>query len=805
MCLKASCGPPLGPSNSVPLDTIYMLMINSIGIDNDRANPKIKTILTLEEWPINCLINLVKTLKPLNFILIALFGTIFVSCTQNNDSKISKLPQIINEEEGLREFRFRRYDCLHMPYNETEENCTHSEEIIEEPSVTTPGSSNLRINELTPWLQNKSRTVINPTVMYNDTTEKMFVTSYLRMNDAQGVQQNYKFKFEGNLKTFRDRFRRTGEKEYLRLIKKESESTEIVNAVVYCYDNPTCKDITLVFSFLNYDEEGKSFIDSRPFQLDQREEPVAASDVLPGQAIRTIETPVIEDEEVEEDEYIDEEHLDPAFSASPVGPALPQDKSDSLCMGLINNSEDCPDYLLDSSIPRLSEEEVRKEETLEPNPIESIVEINQLQQPTIIDTPIIRPVDEQVFPAESRILAPEMPRLVEPNIDVLPSPNQTNYDISEYHQFILRERQIREQALMDAKAQGAIETPKLTIQDGAIPRSATEEEKVPESDSTEVAVQPSVPRIRPRARPDHLVQDRQVIQDAPITAPEEVVEPAAPVEPVSPLAVSRSLRPLPRPEGLAERYRLAAEEAARLAAIEAQRVAADVPFESIDGQFTYDLGKCGEHLVQAKNIEYNQARGFYTNGSLRNASHYGESEYEPNYADPNRTNRHYSSEITKQVLEFVGCVMAQRYGDNIKIVIKDFSDHNGGRLGRHSSHQNGLDVDVSYPHLNGTTNGFDDFASNITNNRLGAAFDYARLLLYTDRVHIIFTDNRIRGRFCTYLREKGKLSDFRNVVERYMYHVRSHHHHYHVRMKCNIQNEGCTVQGNFADDNYCSR
>ncbi len=755
-----------------------------------------------------------KTLKPLNLILIALSVTIFVNCSQNNDAKISKLPQIINEDQGLREFRFRRYDCLHMPNIETDENCTNSEEIIEDPSAT----ANLRVNELTPWLQNKARTVINPTIMYNDTAEKVIATVYLRMNDAQNVQQNFKYKFEGDLKSFRSKFRRTGEREYLRLVKKESESTEIVNAVIFCYDNPTCKDITLIFSFLNYDSEGKSFIDSRPFQLDQREEEVAPTDTLPKQAVRTMEAPIIESDMESEDEvepeFIDEDHTDPAFSAGPVGPALPQDKNDNLCEGFVSDAEDCPDYLLDASIPRLPETIPPETETLEESPIKAVVDISMPKAPVMNDEEIIRPVDEQVFPAESRVLLPEAPRLIEPNIDVLPNPNQTYYDINQYHQFILRERQIREQALMDAKAkdQGTEAPVRATIQGGAIPNSNPE----PQSDEDATTTSSSgVSKVRPRTRPSNLLTKPSTLPttDTGIKTPVAEIENEKPVITDASIAIKPSLRPQARPEGLAEKHRLqqeeharlAAEEAARLAAIEAQRAAADVPFESVDGKFTYDLGLCGDHLVQAKNIEYHQARGYYTDGSLREATHFGDSDYDPNYPDPNKTEKQYSSEITKQVLEFAACVLEQRYGDDIKIVLKSFSDHNGGRLGGHSSHQNGLDVDVSYPHLNGQTSGFDDFTSNMTTARVSAAFDYARLLLYTDRVHVMFTDNRIRSRFCTYLRDQGKLSEFRNVIERFMYNVRRHHNHYHVRMKCNTQNEGCVVQNNFADDDYCSR
>ncbi len=756
----------------------------------------------------------------LRLLWIGFSVTNIVNCTSNNDSKITTLPQVINQDTGLRELRFRRYDCLHLPDNETEEDCTNNEEIqIEDPignpklaptNLLPSAQPNLRVNELTPWLQNKARTIVNPSIMYNDLTEKVAATAYLRMYDSQNIQKSYKYTFEADLKSFRERFRKSGQREYLRLAKKESESKEIINAVIHCYDNPTCKDITLVFSFLNYDQQGKSFIDSRPFQLDQREEEIVATDSVPNKATRTLTDPILNvesdeeqdgnsgdntgynlDEEDTEEEDID--HTDEAFSRGPVGPVLPQDKQNSLCEGLTTGSEVCPSYLLDPSISRLPEEETGPDSLGLDEPI-----IKTSKEPTV------NIIDEEVFPDEARVLQPEAPRLAEENIDLLPT--KPVYDPNLYHQFILRLKIQKELALIDAHKNSGNQSETITTSNiqfpdpedaPSTPSGASKSSIRPRArpkglahPSEDVEAQPvTKPIIRPRARPSNLNTNNKAVEKVtPVLAEseKEVPDDELPTEDNTAIALTDK-RPRMRPEGLGEN-------------------SSTVSFTSIDGHFVYDLGLCGDHLIKAKNIEYHQSRGYYSQkGSIINSTHFNRSDYDPNQHDKGKSNRHYSSEISKQVLEFSACVLEQRYGANLKIVLKSFSDHNGGHLSGHGSHQNGLDADVSYPHINGNTKGFDVFSNNMPDYRVAAAIDYARLLLYTDRVHVLFTDNKIRTRFCSYLKDKGKLSDYRNVVERYMYHISGHKNHYHVRIKCNPQNVGCVVQDDFADDNHCGQ
>jgi hypothetical protein len=336
----------------------------------------------------------VEQFKPLKFLQILLLVTIFVSCSNYSSKQVTTLPEVINQETGLREFRFRRYDCQHLPHYETDENCEANEEIVvEAPSKSASNTSdqNVRINELTPWLSGQSRTVVNPSLSLNEAKQEMIVYGYLRVSEKSGSSKDYKLTFNGDLKTYRDQYRNNNNSTYLNLKKVSSETSEVVNAVVYCFDAPICKDVTLVFSFHNYDSKGKKYIDSRPFQMDQRETEIKPTDVVPHRATRTIQEPILLDETSESnlEEYVDDEHEDPAFAEGAVGPVLPTANKESLCVGLVQDGEICPDYLVDSSLPKPSSEVQISTKSPLVTPEETTSEENYIEA-----------TDEEIFPNE---------------------------------------------------------------------------------------------------------------------------------------------------------------------------------------------------------------------------------------------------------------------------------------------------------------------------------------------------------------------------------------------------------------------
>lgn len=750
--------------------------------------------------------------------------TNIVSCSPFNAAEMTQLPEMVNQENGLREVRLRRFDCLHLIENSSSPSCADNEEIIEETPTSqtgqatssttkTPNSSNpsdksnLRINELTPWLKQQARTIVNPSVMFNDQKEEIYIHTYLRMYDTSTSKfKNYKYEFKANLKNYRRRFEVELEKtDYLTLIKTASESKEVVNTVIYCYDAPICKDVTVVFSYLNYNLDKKSFIDSRSFRIDQREPDITAKNALPNQTERTIIDPEYqdgEDDTANDGAATHLDHSDDAFTANPGrGPILPPDSKNLLCEGLTIKGEDCPTYLVDSTLAKPDQSDSMETDLVK------IYDTSETATVAHTDP------NEMLFPDEQSLLNPGYIRQSEPGLkDVDPtasqievlvgeeSKNENNADSEEefvdvsqirsettevvteldgpssYHQFILRERlrhelsniKDTEKIVSYAPTQSIRPQPRKPHEPSKFPTGENPIQLVNPNGTSDLGLSQSPTRLDDAYRP-------QPPAGRALEAPSLDTLPN--VDKTLLTAITQSKRPVPRPNR-------------------------KVNFTSIDGRFNYDLSKCAEHLAAAKNVVYKQSRGEYWAGSLRNATHFGRSQYDTIITSSGHTDSQYSSTVTKEVIQFTACVLEQRYDTKLNNRVNSFSSKNGGQLGRHGSHQNGLDVDISYPHINGRTSGFDNFAGNMTEERVVAAFDQARLMLYTDRVHILLTDNRIRKKFCSYLRSNNKLRGYRPWVERYMYHVDGHHNHFHVRAKCSGQ-IGCVPQGEFANDNIC--
>lgn len=702
------------------------------------------------------------------FLLIS--SSLWVSCAQH--TTYEKFPELINEDTGLREFRFRGADCIDTPYDHIDSNCDHRQEII---TVKTPAGSADRvlIRELTPDLKEKSKTIVSPTVQYDERQGKIYVSAIMRINeDASQDFTEILYTFEGDLKGFRDKYKTDKNLKYIPLSKKDG-GAERLNGMVYCADRPGCHEIALVFSYLNPDENGKKIIDSKTFTIDSRESNKVPTDTIPGQAFpKTLElliTKVEFPEEYEVDDIADPENS--AIFSNVKAPVLPQDPTGFLCEGLTEDvkSDQCPDYIFDST---------------KPNPLHS------------------NPVDESEAPVS--VFNIDQEQLDTPNAILEQEDQEQHLDTATEHETPgINPTEQDSQAEEVKDSQQAIKRP-VTRPDGWVPHTsspdanaesnadadanalalqeASKEEAVATTaeDSNQVVLPETAPR--PVPRPDHITELAKNTPPQVHTDTEEVELPMT------------APRPRPRPEGLGT------DSAA--ASVTGAPTGRD-RLLSVDGRFVYDLRKCSTQLSQLQSGVFNQAKGIYHNGTLTQAKQF-QGVFELNRPNAGRKDRHYASDLTILTVEYAACVLEQKYS-NVKIDVHDFSFLRGGQLSRHSSHQNGLDVDVSYPHIAGRTQGFDSFATNLNDERVELALDYAKILYSTERVHIIFTDRRIKNRFCTFMKSKNSLTkEYKDFINNNFRHVNGHHNHYHLRMKCNSQNEFCRPQGTIITEKTCS-
>ena len=131
------------------------------------------------------------------------------------------------------------------------------------------------------------------------------------------------------------------------------------------------------------------------------------------------------------------------------------------------------------------------------------------------------------------------------------------------------------------------------------------------------------------------------------------------------------------------------------------------------------------------------------------------------------------------------------------------SAKNGGKLGGHASHQNGLDVDLAFPHKTSRSRSFwsawngKSFSQSMDKERM---WHFSKELVCTKYngkfpVNSIFIDRNIKKQMCLYAKSIGENltseSSCAVRVLRSYYHVKNHHHHFHVRFNC-PGTEGCT-------------
>ena len=142
--------------------------------------------------------------------------------------------------------------------------------------------------------------------------------------------------------------------------------------------------------------------------------------------------------------------------------------------------------------------------------------------------------------------------------------------------------------------------------------------------------------------------------------------------------------------------------------------------------------------------------------------------------------------------------------------VNNISNKRGGRIKGHSSHQNGLDIDISYPSsANKCTSSRKFFIpwnelSKKDSDFLRRNWEFLKFILVDDeiknRIAIIFSDRKFMRSLCKWAKKQAKnqksgikQKDIKGVLSK-LYHQKNHHHHYHIRMKCTPQNPGCTVQ-----------
>lgn len=174
-------------------------------------------------------------------------------------------------------------------------------------------------------------------------------------------------------------------------------------------------------------------------------------------------------------------------------------------------------------------------------------------------------------------------------------------------------------------------------------------------------------------------------------------------------------------------------------------------------------------------------------------------------------NRGWGSQPLIEMIERASIEMSQLFPLREPLKVGDISSMKGGKISRHNSHQNGLDVDLAYYRLNGTEHegsGSHFLENMVRKGRLSRNFDVQRnweLIKNLNRygkVQRIFVDRAIKREICKYTKKMGEQEMFTEVL-RTIRPFPHHSNHLHVRLHCPDYADKCVKQEDPEEGSGC--
>lgn len=214
--------------------------------------------------------------------------------------------------------------------------------------------------------------------------------------------------------------------------------------------------------------------------------------------------------------------------------------------------------------------------------------------------------------------------------------------------------------------------------------------------------------------------------------------------------------------------------------------------------------------LNAQNI-LDQAIGFYSEGSLLNASHLND-EGEGFIKLFRERDRAWGTNELVTLIADTAQMMKEAYPDTEHLQIGDLGQKTGGKITRHSSHQNGLDVDIVYYRENHQEQGLnetDGFVEQfVVNGKLTPNFDLERnwalikSLGHNPKVGRMFVDPVIKKSLCAYAKAEKDFLDHTEALRK-VRPLTGHADHVHVRLNCPESSSRCVKQDPPAEGSGC--
>lgn len=148
-----------------------------------------------------------------------------------------------------------------------------------------------------------------------------------------------------------------------------------------------------------------------------------------------------------------------------------------------------------------------------------------------------------------------------------------------------------------------------------------------------------------------------------------------------------------------------------------------------------------------------------------------------------------------------------------RLQVEDIGQNGGGEIDGHASHQNGLDVDLTFYRKDGLehdpiSSGQTYSPSMVIDGKISPNFDaernwqFFKILHRHGRVQRIFVDQVIKNEIC---REAKRLGEKNLHVEvlRSLRHQSNHADHMHVRLRCPSNDRLCKAQAEVGKGTGC--
>jgi penicillin-insensitive murein endopeptidase len=211
--------------------------------------------------------------------------------------------------------------------------------------------------------------------------------------------------------------------------------------------------------------------------------------------------------------------------------------------------------------------------------------------------------------------------------------------------------------------------------------------------------------------------------------------------------------------------------------------------------------------------ETEQAKGAYASGKLvsPNAIPLEGPGFVKLFADSSGSSaRGFGTVDLISIVQHVSARMAQAYPEGERVQVGDLSAERGGSVSGHSSHQNGLDVDLGYFRRD-RREGLDESSfveEFVKDGELTENFDLERnwalmkAWVSTGRVNRIFVDAAIKKAFCAHSKELGDYADQIETLRR-LRPWPHHGDHHHLRISCPANSPSCKPQAEVSSGSGC--